>query len=182
MVASKCLKQKSNTFWMSFITAKSQLRHLVSSSSQFEGDKVYQQQTFDFQWRHLPYHDAFLSNPASRVKAADDLCHRLEVDPSWLAGKRILDCGCGPGRHAWAFSSLGAQVTAFDSSDNGLFEAKRECAEFPNTIIEKRDILEPLPYPNDFDVVWCYGVIHCTKRGIPIAHSQILPVMSNPEG
>jgi 2-polyprenyl-3-methyl-5-hydroxy-6-metoxy-1,4-benzoquinol methylase len=141
---------------------KSQLRLLVSASDRFENDKTYQLQTFDFQWKHLPYHDTFLSNPAWRAKAAEDLCHRLEVDPSWLSGKRILDCGCGPGRHAWTFSSLGAQVTAFDMSDNGLIDARRECAEFPITIIEKRNILEPLPYSTDFDVVWCYGVIHCT--------------------
>ena len=123
---------------------------------------AYQLQTFDFQWKHLPYHDAFLSNPGWRAKATADLCHRLEIEPSWLAGKRVLDCGCGPGRHAWAFSSLGAFVTAFDMSDNGLTDARLECAEFPNTIIDKRNILEPLPYSTDFDVVWCYGVIHCT--------------------
>jgi SAM-dependent methyltransferase len=158
----KMLEAKVEYLLDELYVAKSQLRRLVSASDQFEGDAVYQLQTFDFQWKHLPYHDAFLSNPEWRAKAADDLCHRLEVDPKWLAGKRILDCGCGPGRHAWTFSSLGARVTAFDMSDNGLVDAKRECAGFPDTIIEKRNILEPLPYATDFDVVWCYGVIHCT--------------------
>lgn len=158
----KMLEAKVEYLLDELYTAKSQLRRLVSAAGQFERDKAYQLKTFDFQWNHLPYHDAFLSNPAWRAKAVDDLCHRLEVDPSWLAGRRVLDCGCGPGRHAWAFSSLGAQVTAFDMSDIGLLGAKRECAEFPNTIIEKRNILEPLPYPNNFDVVWSYGVIHCT--------------------
>ena len=158
----KMLEAKVEYLLDELYTAKSQLRRIASAADQFENDKAYQLKTFDFQWKHVPYHDAFLSNPAWRAKAADDLCHRLEVDPSWLLGKRVLDCGCGPGRHAWAFSSLGAQVTAFDMSDNGLLDAKRECAKFPNTIIEKRNILEPLPYPNDFDIVWSYGVIHCT--------------------
>jgi SAM-dependent methyltransferase len=158
----KMLEAKVEYLLDELYAAKSQLRRLVSASDQIENDVTYQLQTFDFQWKHLPYHDAFLSNPAWRDKAAADLCHRLEVDPSWLAGKRILDCGCGPGRHAWAFSSLGAHVTAFDMSDNGLIDAERECAAFTNTVIEKRNILEPLPYATDFDLVWCYGVIHCT--------------------
>jgi SAM-dependent methyltransferase len=143
-------------------SAKSQLRRLAAASDEFKQAKAYQLRTFDFQWANLPYHDMFLSNPEWRAKAPNDLCRRLDVGPSWIAGKKVLDCGCGPGRHAWAFSHLGAQVTAFDMSDNGLAVAKRECAEYPSTIIEKRNILEPLPYPTDFDIVWCYGVIHCT--------------------
>ena len=74
----------------------------------------------------------------------------------------MLDCGCGPGRHAWAFSNLGAHVTAFDTSEKGLPEARRHCADLPGTVIERRNILEPLPYANDFDIVWSFGVIHCT--------------------
>lgn len=142
--------------------AKSQLRRLVAASAQFKEHKMYQLETFDFQWKNLPYHDAFLSNPEWRSKAPSDLCRRLDVEPSWLVGKRVLDCGCGPGRHAWTFSSLGAQVMAFDMSDSGLVDAKRECADYPSAVIEKQNILEPLPYSTDFDVVWSYGVIHCT--------------------
>ena len=143
-------------------SAKSQLRSLAAVSKEFKEDKAYQLRTFDFQWANLSYHDMFLSNPEWRAKAPHDLCRRLDVEPSWIASKRVLDCGCGPGRHAWAFSHLGAHVTAFDMSDGGLAEAKRECANYPSTIIERRNILEPLPYPTDFDIVWCYGVIHCT--------------------
>lgn len=143
-------------------TAKSQLRRLTALSNEFKDDKAYQLRTFDFQWGSLPYHDMFLSNPEWRAKAPDDLCRRLDVQPEWLVGKKVLDCGCGPGRHAWAFSHLGAHVTAFDMSESGLAGAKRECASYPSTVIEKRNILEPLPYSTDFDVVWCYGVIHCT--------------------
>jgi SAM-dependent methyltransferase len=143
-------------------TSKSQLRRIAAVSNETKEDKAYQLRTFDFQWANLPYHDMFLSNPEWRGKAPQDLCRRLGVEPSWIAGKRVLDCGCGPGRHAWAFAHLGAQITAFDMSDSGLAEAKRECANYPTTIIEKRNILEPLPYSTDFDIVWSYGVIHCT--------------------
>ena len=70
--------------------------------------RSYQVATFDFQWAHLPYHDAFLSNPEWHHKAADDLCARLDRPPEWLREKNVLDCGCGPGWHTWTFASLGA--------------------------------------------------------------------------
>jgi SAM-dependent methyltransferase len=142
--------------------AKSQLRHLAAGSEALRDLRKYQISSFDYQWKHLPYHDAFLSNPDWRAKAAADLCERVGRTAEWFAGKRILDCGCGPGRHAWTFASLGAAVTAFDTSDHALESARRECAGFPAVTLEKRNILDPLPYPEDFDLVWCYGVIHCT--------------------
>jgi SAM-dependent methyltransferase len=142
--------------------AKSQLRHLMPSSEAMARLKKYQIGTFDFQWQHLPYHDAFLSNPAWREKAADDLCARLDRPREWLRGKKVLDCGCGPGRHAWAFAVLGASVTAFDTSTSAVEAARRELGDFAGVCIEQRNILDPLPYAADFDVVWCYGVVHCT--------------------
>jgi SAM-dependent methyltransferase len=142
--------------------AKSQLRHLMSSSEAMARQKKYQIGTFDFQWQHLPYHDAFLSNPAWRGKAADDLCARLDRPREWFRGKKVLDCGCGPGRHAWAFAVLGASVTAFDTSTSAVEAARRELGDFAGVCIEQRNILDPLPYAADFDLVWCYGVVHCT--------------------
>jgi SAM-dependent methyltransferase len=68
----------------------------------------------------------------------------------------------GPGRHAFTFGHLGAEVTAFDLGDKTLDAARTSCANLGNVKIEKRNILEPLPYPTDFDVVWCYGVLHHT--------------------
>jgi SAM-dependent methyltransferase len=143
-------------------TAKSQLRHLTPQSEIMTHLKRYQLETFDFQWKHLPYHDAFLTNPEWRSKAVPDICHRLEKAPDWFNGKRILDCGCGPGRYAWAFLTAGARVTAFDMSENGLTAARAACADFPEALFERRNILESLPYGRDFDLVWCYGVVHCT--------------------
>lgn len=142
--------------------AKSQLRHLVPKSDTLRALWQYQISSFDFQWKHLPYHDAFPTNPDWRAKAADDLCRRLERPADWFAGKRVLDCGCGPGRHAWTLASLGAAVTAFDTSENALEAARSVCADFPAVTFERRNILDPLPYAQDYDLVWCYGVIHCT--------------------
>jgi SAM-dependent methyltransferase len=127
-------------------------------------DALHQKQieTFNFQWRRLPYQYDFLSNPEWRGKVAENLCWRLERGAEWFAGKKVLDCGCGPGRHSWTFASLCARVTAFDTSENGLASARKECEAFPSVTIESHDILNPLPFPRDYDLVWSYGVLHCT--------------------
>lgn len=158
----KMLEAKVEYLLDELYTAKSYLRYLLPDSLVIGNLKKHQLETFDFQWKNLPYHDLFLSNPEWRDKAVADICHRLEKDPAWFRGKRILDCGCGPGRHAWAFSKAGGRVTAFDASENGLAAARAACDGFPDTVIEKRNILEKLPYSHEFDLVWCYGVIHCT--------------------
>jgi SAM-dependent methyltransferase len=141
---------------------KSLLRHLAPKSDVATALMQYQLSTFDYQWKAIPYHDEFLTNPMWRQKASEDVARRVDKPVEWFAGKKILDAGCGPGRHSWAFGMLGAEVTAFDMSDNGLEAARRDCAELPNIRFEKRNILEPLPYGSNFDLVWCYGVVHCT--------------------
>ena len=120
----------------------------------------YQVSSFDYQWGDIIYHDQFLSNPAWRERAPQDACERIEVEPSWFTGRKVLDCGCGPGRHTFAFASMGAEVVAFDLAERALEAARQACVNFLRVTIESRNILEPLPYPKDFDLVWCYGVLH----------------------
>ena len=128
-------------------SAKSLLRYLAPMAEVLAKVQKYQISTFDFQWGRLPYHDAFLSNPEWRDKAADDLCARLDRPREWLRGKKVLDCGCGPGRHCWAFATLGALVTAFDTSPIAVQAARRETQNFAGVTIEQRNILDSLPYP-----------------------------------
>jgi 2-polyprenyl-3-methyl-5-hydroxy-6-metoxy-1,4-benzoquinol methylase len=75
-----------------------------------------------------------------------------------------LDCGCPPERHAWVFGKLGAKVTAFDLAENALNMAKEACSKFPNVKIYTQSIKKPLPFDIDYDLVWCYGVLHHTGQ------------------
>jgi SAM-dependent methyltransferase len=142
--------------------AKAMLRVALPQNEYISAMRTYQAKTFDFQWNEIVYHDQFLSNPAWTKIAADDVAARADQPKEWFKGKKILDAGCGPGRHTWAFATLGAHVTAFDVSPGGLDYARKACAAFPNVTIEQRSILDPLPYTADYDLVWCYGVVHHT--------------------
>ena len=83
---------------------------------------------------------------------------RLAVDP----GDRVLDLGCGAGRHAYGAARRGADVVALDfsldevSTVRGTFAAMSELGEIPTgvTTTAVRGDLLALPFPDDsFDKV-----------------------------
>jgi len=141
---------------------KSLVRLFPEASETLSRLRSYQISTFDYQWADIVYHDEFLSSEEWRKRAPIDVAERAGVTTEWFKGKKILDCGCGPGRHAWTFGILGASVTAFDLAERALGMARQATAELPNVNIEARSILEPLPYEADYDLVWSYGVLHHT--------------------
>ena len=70
-----------------------------------------------------------------------------------VRGLRILDAGCGTGRHALALASHGAKVTAIDFSEGMLNKSRAkpgaEAVEF-----RQHDLAHPLPFPDrSFDRV-----------------------------
>jgi 2-polyprenyl-3-methyl-5-hydroxy-6-metoxy-1,4-benzoquinol methylase len=78
-------------------------------------------------------------------------------DPS---GLQVLDVGAGEGKNAAAFSLAGARVDALECSSAAI---KNGLHLFPNVGINWIcvDVMEHI-YPKSFyDVVICYGLIHC---------------------
>ena len=89
---------------------------------------------------------------------------RFPVGP----GDRVLDMGCGAGRHAFALLRRGAHVTALDMDAAelkdvaGMFEAMREEGEVPDgaTAAAVRGTAYSLPFANGtFDYVVCSEVL-----------------------
>lgn len=84
-------------------------------------------------------------------------------DAAWgnLRGQHVLEAGCGAGRFTEVLLERGARVTSIDLSD--AVEANQE--NFPQDAchrIAQADILR-LPFePQQFDVVFCLGVIQHT--------------------
>jgi 2-polyprenyl-6-hydroxyphenyl methylase/3-demethylubiquinone-9 3-methyltransferase len=98
------------------------------------------------------------------VTSAIDGLQRLLGSHS-LAGKHLLDIGCGSGLHSIAASRLGAgSVAAFDYDADSVEATRRNFARFAPSAqptICRRDILHH-DIQGKFDVVYSWGVLHHT--------------------
>ncbi|QDT68447.1 Ubiquinone biosynthesis O-methyltransferase [Planctomycetes bacterium MalM25] len=105
-------------------------------------------------WARVYDHDA---NP---MQALEEPVVIHETGP--VAGLRVLDLGCGTGRHALRMAAEGAAVTAVDFSEAMLDEAKRK----PNAERVRfvtHDLRESLPFDSEFDLVVCGLVLEHVK-------------------
>ncbi len=91
--------------------------------------------------------NAYYERPAMLALAGD------------VAGRRILDAGCGSGPLFAALRDRGAIVTGFDSSAGMLDQARRRLGDDAN--LQLADISRPLPYADGaFDDVLASLVLH----------------------
>ena len=138
-------------------------------------DRIRQRETlesFDYQWRHLSSGEAMLSDPwflehVEGIIANELLC----IDPSWFAGKRVLDAGCGLGRWTIGLLRLGCQVLAVDASTAALETLREQAGRLvPEAVAANRletQQVNLLDLPEDlaaqrFDLVFSFGVLHHT--------------------
>jgi SAM-dependent methyltransferase len=92
-------------------------------------------------------YNAYYERPAMLALAGD------------VAGRRILDAGCGSGPLSAALRDRGAIVTGFDSSAGMLEQARRRLGDDAN--LQVADIGRPLPYADGaFDDVIASLVLH----------------------
>lgn len=72
-----------------------------------------------------------------------------------VAGMRVLDVGCGPGRHALAFARAGIEVVGIDLSPDFIALAT-ESAQRESLAVEFRvEDVRTLDYDGEFDAVVC---------------------------
>src|SRR5712664_1805617 len=79
--------------------------------------------------------------------------------------KRVLDLGCGAGRHSILLGKAGFQAVALDVSETALtiLEGRLKTASIDNVTLVRHDMLE-LPFiDNHFDGVICTNVLHHGK-------------------
>lgn len=76
-----------------------------------------------------------------------------------VAGRRVLDAGCGPGLYAEALLERGAEVLGFDASTAMVDLARVRVGDRADIRVARLD--EPFPYADDsVDLVLCALAIH----------------------
>lgn len=138
------------------------MRALTGPQSGGEGDTDQTKESFSYQWGEITEGAHLLGDPAFEKRMYELLATYSGRSRDWFKGKKVLDAGCGMGRWSYAMCKLGADVTAIDQSASGIAQIEKLLAETPNFTAQQGDLLDPLPFAPDFDLVWCYGVTHHT--------------------
>jgi SAM-dependent methyltransferase len=82
-----------------------------------------------------------------------------------IAGKRVLEIGCGMGLHSELMARAGAEVTAVDISPTSVAATEHRAALKGLPIDVRRMDAVALDFPDrSFDFVWSWGAIHHSSR------------------
>jgi SAM-dependent methyltransferase len=101
---------------------------------------------------HADAYDALITDPVEPwVAAVDDA-----VQAAGFKTARVLDAGCGTGRHAAALIGLGHHVTLLDASVELLEIARKRCPDAPAVV---SDLCAPA-VTRPFDAVIARGVLN----------------------
>lgn len=127
-------------------------------------------------WRRFFQSFAHRYDEEGFTRATDEevvfLTDLLDLEP----GTRVLDVGCGTGRHTVPLAALGAEVTGVDQSPAMLERAavRAEAAGVPVTLVEgdARELPEDLG-PFDVALCLCEGAFCLVADGVaPLDHDR----------
>lgn len=115
--------------------------------------------SFGFQWNR------FQGLQIDHVTGLDLSRARFDGEVGWssddMAGKWVLDAGCGAGRFAAIAASRRAELVALDFS-SAVEAASKTLAAFDNVDIVQASLLDPPFAPGTFDLAYCIGVVQHT--------------------
>lgn len=86
-------------------------------------------------------------------------CDFMESEIGFNKQTRVLDIGCGTGRHSIELAKRGYSITGVDLSDSMLERARRKAAESHVNIDFQHQDARNLPFKNEFDlaIMICEG-------------------------
>lgn len=130
---------------------------VVGGVVRYRQDDGYNQ-SFALQWNR------FKTTQIDAISGSRDTLRRFQ-ETTWrldeLAGKRVLEAGCGPGRFTNLMATAKARLVSFDYS--AAIDANFENhSAFENVVFLQADIFE-MPFRDGvFDYVFCHGVLQHT--------------------
>lgn len=123
--------------------------------------------SFGFQWNK--FRATQLDSRTGLSISRDRFFRESRWTPEELAGKRVLDIGCGAGRFAEVALGAGAEVVAVDYSA-AVDACSANLGPHPRLSVVQADVYH-LPFrPESFDYVYCFGVLQHT----PDPHRAVL--------
>lgn len=108
-----------------------------------------------------PYDEGYLACPCLWGDAPGSLVQEFVNTSGPLAGRAVLDAGCGEGKNAVFLARAGAQVLAMDASAPAIANGRRHWPAEPNVIWEVSDVVNKQFTSEVFDIVVAYGLVHC---------------------
>ena len=110
------------------------------------------------QWDELHSQKRYRSvYPQDRVVAWTFRNFKKELSSQY----KLLDLGCGAGRHAIFWASEGYSASACDFSLTGVYETEKSAEQKGLHIQTRQCEADELPYnDNEFDGILCYGVLY----------------------
>lgn len=138
-------------------------------------------QSFGFQWRARSRNlfEAGSLYGLSMEEERQSFFDGLGITPDQLAGKRVLDAGCGDGFLLRILGKYPAEVVGIDFNSS-IEIPHQNCRHLSNVTVLQADILTPPFAAATFDYVWCEGVLVCTDD--PRKGFQILSRLVKPDG
>jgi 2-polyprenyl-3-methyl-5-hydroxy-6-metoxy-1,4-benzoquinol methylase len=153
------LRQASREWWSSHsqdYVDPGEIDHLGLQENISDDELLSQLEKFDRNFAR----DGYFAQPRGAMLFSGLL-------PKDLAGKRVLEIGCGLGAHTEALCCLGAQVTSIDLAPMSIKVTRRRLALKGLQADVMEADAEQLPFAGSyFDFVWSWGVIHHSPNTI----------------
>jgi 2-polyprenyl-3-methyl-5-hydroxy-6-metoxy-1,4-benzoquinol methylase len=136
--------------------------HLLGNTPLGEIDQLQTRSSFDYQWADFHTGIAMSNDPTFMSQVQTQICQMTDLPANWFSGKNVVDVGCGAGRFTYGMLSMGALVTACDQSEAGLRQTAELSREFSDHLVTKQINLLEWQDVGQFDLVFCFGVVHHT--------------------